>query len=97
MPVGEKGFTVPWAMWVDQETRYWLRADFTTIPEKSGTSSMLIERLEEGFRVRPERPHDYYAFSKPASSGPARHCELLPVVELIAPDTAAHLSSADNT
>jgi len=49
MKVGETGYTVPGAMWVDQERNCWLNEDYTIHKERGGTVQLKIERLKEGY------------------------------------------------
>lgn len=49
MKVGETGYTVPWAMWVDKERNCWLNEDYTIHKGRGGTVQLKIERLKEGY------------------------------------------------
>jgi hypothetical protein len=51
MSVGEKGFTVPWAMWADADRVLWINGDYTIHKEAFGTAHLYIERTKEGVIV----------------------------------------------
>lgn len=51
MKVGTSGYTVPWAMYADQERKLWLDPHFTFQEQPGGTVQMHVARTDEGFRV----------------------------------------------
>jgi hypothetical protein len=51
MPVGMTAYTVPWAMYADQDRKLWLDPNFTFERKSGGTVQMRVTRLDEGFRV----------------------------------------------
>lgn len=51
MVVGQTGYTVPWAMWVDEERRCWLAPDCPLTPHPHGTATMQVTRDDEGWHV----------------------------------------------
>ena len=82
MEVGETRYTVPWAMWADEERRLWLIPGHSTEDRPGGTVQMRITRVEEGFRVL-RAPGHVYDVGSGSGSGKA---DRLPVVELEAMD-----------
>jgi hypothetical protein len=41
----DKGYTVPWALGFDQETRkYYINSNYTILDERAGTAQMLVEK-----------------------------------------------------
>ncbi|MEU2403465.1 hypothetical protein ABZ609_03935 [Streptomyces rubiginosohelvolus] len=60
MLVGESAFTLPWAMWADEDRRLWLSADYPADEEAAGTVRMRITRTPDGFQVWPVRDHEYH-------------------------------------
>lgn len=84
MAVGTSGYTVPWAMYADQDRKLWLDPGFTFEERSGGTVQMRVTRTDEGFRVRHVPGETYEPGDGRSSSGRDR----LPVVELIgAPET----------
>lgn len=89
MEVGEKSWSVPWAMEVDSERRCWLRSTYTGHDEPGGTVSMLVTRTEDGFEVDLSQVDDYaweiqYAVSAEEIDGQdSENPEWLPVVRII--------------
>lgn len=79
MAVGTTGYTVPWAMYADQDRKLWLDPNFTFEERSGGTVQMHVTRTDEGFRVR-YVPGETY---EPGSSRASRDRDGLPVVELV--------------
>jgi len=52
MEVGEKGFTLPWGMTVDEHLRCYLCKTYPCRPEAGGTLEMPIERRADGYYVK---------------------------------------------
>ena len=59
MRVGQIGYTVPWAMFVDAERNCWLSEHYEFSYEPGGTADMLVERTKDGFRVKTAHGSDY--------------------------------------
>jgi len=51
MEVESRGFAVPWAMYVDEEHRFWLNGNYSVYPEPSEKSCMEVARMPEGYFV----------------------------------------------
>ncbi len=49
MKVGESGYTVPWAMWVDLDGNCWLNENYTIQGTPGGTVQLKITRVTEGY------------------------------------------------
>jgi len=48
---GDRGYTVPWAMFPDQNRVLWINGHYTIDSEPFGTGHMLIERTKTGVIV----------------------------------------------
>jgi hypothetical protein len=48
MSPGDKGYTVPWAMFADENGRLWINGSYTVHSESGGTAAMLVERTKSG-------------------------------------------------
>jgi hypothetical protein len=80
MIIGERAYTVPWSMQVDQQGRCWIRGDYSFTHQQFGTSRMSIRRTLDGFAVTADRHTQYEpAFIPPEAQA---HMSLLPVVEI---------------
>lgn len=77
MPVGTTAYTVPWAMYADQDRKLWLDPSFTFEGRPGGTVQMRVTRLDKGFRVSyvPGETYEPGSRRTPGEDG-------LPVVEL---------------
>ena len=51
MGVDSRGFTVPWAMFVDDADRFWLNGSYSICPEPSDRACMEVARTPEGYFV----------------------------------------------
>lgn len=51
MSTGEKGYTVPWAMWVDSERKCWLHPHYTISGHPGGTVQMKVQKRSDGYHV----------------------------------------------
>ena len=51
MPVGESGYTVPWAMWADLNRVLWINGNYSIHKKPHGTVCMFVERTKEGVVV----------------------------------------------
>ena len=51
MKPGEAAWTVPWAMFVESDSRLWLNGNYTALTEAMGTAQMHIKREEGGYVV----------------------------------------------
>lgn len=78
MMVGESGYTVPWAMWVDTARRCWLHPRYTVRSEPFGTATMRIERQDDGYHVEIAGHHKYTPRENPGYSSPS-DTEWIPV------------------
>jgi len=58
MKIGDRGWTVPWAVIVDNNLNMWLRPTYTVHREPGGTVSMIVSRNEDGFVVQ-QTPGDW--------------------------------------
>jgi hypothetical protein len=59
MQFGGTCYTVPWAMWADQDELLWLHPDYPVTVRPLGTSSMRVELHDDGYHVWPVRDHPY--------------------------------------
>lgn len=48
---GDKGYTVPWAMFADEDRILWINAGYIVTDEEQGTSHLSIERTKDGVIV----------------------------------------------
>jgi hypothetical protein len=80
MIVGERAFTVPWSIQVDQHGRCWIRGDYTFTYQPFGTSRMPIKRTNGGFvvNVSPSERYEQVYISPQARY----QMDLLPVVRI---------------
>ncbi len=51
LQIGQSGFCVPWAMWVDLDNQCWLNPDYRVSAHPGGTVQMRVSRAEDGFYV----------------------------------------------
>ncbi len=80
MIVGEKAYTVPWSLQVDQNGVCWLRGDYAFRHRKFGTSTMMITRTAEGFEVKVSAGTRFEQLCLPP--GARSRIILLPVVKI---------------
>jgi hypothetical protein len=81
MEIDELGYTVPWAMWADENRDLYIDLHFPVVAEgeQGGTACMLIRRVDGGFKVYEHTIGDYqYNLSKRDGTERAN----LPVLEL---------------
>src|SRR6266508_1609463 len=64
MMTGEVAYTVPWAMWVDDQRQCWLHPKYPTHRHAHGTASMRVELRRDGYHVWP-RGERYQPTSEP--------------------------------
>lgn len=80
MVVGDSGYTVPWAMWVDKSRNCWLHPDYTLSAKPGGTVEMRVEKRKNGFHVWLAPGENYSPSSEPGFVGTVD--EFVPVEEL---------------
>jgi hypothetical protein len=51
MKIGESGYSVPWAMWVDEQKNCWLNEEYAIHKEKDVSRELKVEKLSEGYIV----------------------------------------------
>jgi hypothetical protein len=51
MRFGQVAWTVPWAMWADQDRLLWLHPDYKISAQPGGTVEMRVELREDGYHV----------------------------------------------
>jgi hypothetical protein len=51
MEVNSRGFAVPWAIYVDEEHRFWLNGNYSVYPEPSEKACMEVARMADGYFV----------------------------------------------
>lgn len=68
MEVGDYGYTVPWAMWVDMNNHMWLNPRYP-VGSKGGTQNMRVERRSDGFHVWPPAGEEYIPTDEPGYYG----------------------------
>lgn len=51
MKLGDEGWTVPWAMSVDENMLCYLNSEYDLLPHPGGTVSMKVRRTYEGYTV----------------------------------------------
>jgi hypothetical protein len=81
MVTGERGYTVPWAMWVDADRNCWLHPKYTIHADTCGTVQMRVELREDGYHVWLVPGEKYQPRASPGYCSP-EDTEYLPVVEL---------------
>jgi hypothetical protein len=81
MDTGDVVYTVPWAMWVDQERRCWLHPKYTAHHSPGGTVQMRVQLQEDGYHVWLVNDHRYSPSGRPGFMSPT-NTEYLPVAEL---------------
>jgi hypothetical protein len=57
--VGEQCYTVPWAMWADEERRLWLHPHYSAYGQPGGTARMLVTRTADGYEVDIRSVHNH--------------------------------------
>ena len=81
MATGETAYTVPWAMWVDNDRHCWLQPAFPAESEPGGTVQMRVELQRDGYHVWPTTGHRYSPEEEPGIVTTERP-EYIPVAEL---------------
>lgn len=71
LEVGESGYTMSWAMWVDLNSNMWLNPKYPVGAEVVGTSNMRVERRGDGFHVWPPSDAKYTPEEEPGYVGGA--------------------------
>ncbi len=51
MELGDTGYTVPWAMYVERDRSMWINGKYTVSQGPGGTVHMLIKRMSDGVEV----------------------------------------------
>ncbi|MFH1635787.1 MAG: hypothetical protein ABIG63_17485 [Chloroflexota bacterium] len=51
MPPGTMGWTVPWAMYADEDGELWVNGNYPLFPDSGGTVTMLVGRTPMGVVV----------------------------------------------
>lgn len=51
MEINFKGFTVPWAMFVDEEYTFWLNGNYSLYREPNARAQMEVARTQDGYFV----------------------------------------------
>ncbi|MET8827090.1 caspase family protein [Streptomyces sp. NPDC004610] len=59
MEVGAVAYTLPWAMWADENRRLWLHPDYPADAQPGGTVEMKIQRVPGGYHVWAPPDHHY--------------------------------------
>jgi hypothetical protein len=80
MMTGDGGYTVPWAMWVDDKRQCWLHPKYTIQAHTGGTVQMRVERRDDGYHVWLV-PGEKYTPSVEHGYVSPRDLEFIPVVE----------------
>lgn len=81
MQPGDSGWTVPWAMAVDQDADCYLNGDYTLRDRPGGTSEMRVTRTRDGYIV--DAPKGYRW--QPSNGIPwvgADNDDLVPVIQI---------------
>ncbi len=60
MDIGEKGWTVPWAMYYDKDRNLWLNGSYTIHADPGGTARMAVWRDEDGWCVDASGCRDHH-------------------------------------
>jgi hypothetical protein len=81
MAVGNAGWTVPWAMWVDQHNKCWLHPEYTIHATPGGTVQMRVEFRDDGYHVWLVEGQRYSPSAKPGYCSP-ESTVYIPVAEL---------------
>lgn len=69
MDVGEKGWTVPWAMYHDKKRQLWLNGSYTVHTRPWGTVKMLVRRDDAGWHVDTEKVASGFQLSEAGYTG----------------------------
>ena len=80
---GDIGWTVPRAMWVDRQRRYWLHPYYTIHEAPGGTGQLRVTRTCTGFHVEVPPGERYSPEDTPSYVGSGPDMEWLPVDELV--------------
>jgi hypothetical protein len=56
---GETRYVVPWAVSVDDSNQAWIKTDFLTTKEDSGTSSLPVARAAGQLVIMPQDEHEW--------------------------------------
>ncbi|MEV7287121.1 caspase family protein [Streptomyces sp. NPDC093252] len=59
MEVGAVAYTLPWAMWADENRRLWLHPDYPADAHPGGTVEMKVQRVPGGYHVWAPPDHHY--------------------------------------
>uniref|UniRef100_A0A6M3JGV0 Uncharacterized protein n=1 Tax=viral metagenome TaxID=1070528 RepID=A0A6M3JGV0_9ZZZZ len=51
MPPHTSGWTVPWAMYADEDGELWINGNYTVFSDRGGTVNMLVGRTSSGVVV----------------------------------------------
>jgi hypothetical protein len=51
MEVDSRGFAVPWAMYVDEQERFWLNGNYSVYLETSERACMEVSRMADGYFI----------------------------------------------
>lgn len=81
MAVGESGWAVPWAMWVDGARQCWLHPKYTVTERPGGTGVMLVELRADGYHVWPPAGYRWSPQSEPGYVSP-HDTQYIPVAKL---------------
>ena len=66
MVSGDIGYTVPWAMYADEDRLLWINSSYSISTRPSGTVQLRIERTRDGVRVDESTIGDHkYSVGKP--------------------------------
>ena len=84
MPDGEAGWTVPWAMWADEDMRLWVNGEYATHPSAGGTAQMFVRRTSGGVKVDITACDHKWTPGRPGFAG-----EVIPLVVVELTDRAA--------
>lgn len=70
MLTGDTGYTLPWAMWADEDRKMWMNPKYPISKTPTGTTQMAIERTEDGVNVFLSTLPKGYKYTPSESSWP---------------------------
>lgn len=82
MPIGASGYTVPWAMWPDEDGELWLHGGYNYLDSPRGTVGMKVTRREDGYEVDISANHAK-SFRWRAGQGFMGKMDDLPVIKIL--------------
>jgi hypothetical protein len=81
MVIGETAYTMPWALWLNEDRRCMLNVQYIVFPEAFGTIELVVKRTPEGYVI--DASHTDYKWEPEADPGYIGGHSSLPVEDLL--------------